>query len=432
MRYRSYKIITSVIAPLIGVWLKIRLARGKESKPRFRERFGFTKLSRPKGTLLWLHAASVGEANSVLLLIEQLQSRFSDVHILLTTGTLTSAQLIAKRNLKNVIHQFVPIDTPEATNRFLRHWRPDIGFWVESELWPNLVINAKERGCFMVIINGRMSIKSYNSWQKYAVLMIYQMLNCFELVFAQSEDDAQRLRALGARDVRYVGNLKYDAASLPCKEADLFAIQQEIGTRPLWLAASTHNNEEEQLIKTHSILAGTRPDLLTIIAPRHPQRGEEIAKSLALHGKVSLRSRGDKIVSDTKFYIADTLGELGLFYRLCEIVFMGGSLIKHGGQNPLEAARLRCCVIMGTHTENFSDIYAEMEKLSICIRVKNPAELATQIDKLMQNSDTIVQMQMLTKEWLRTKSGTTAKMLDILAPIFALPERRQALNEATT
>lgn len=418
-KYDIYRLTTSALAPLISLWLKIRLMRGKESKPRFHERFGYTKIPRPKGTLLWLHAASVGEANSVFLLIEQIQSRFPDVQILLTTGTVTSAQLIAGRNLKNVIHQFVPIDTPEATNRFLRHWRPDIGFWVESELWPNLVINAKARGCFMIIINGRISINSFNSWQKYALLMIYQMLNCFELVFAQSEDDAQRFRALGAKDVRCVGNLKYDAAPLPCKEADLFAMQQEIGARPAWLAASTHDNEEEQLIKTHSILAKSRPDLLTIIAPRHPQRGEEVAKLLSAHGKVALRSHGDKITADTKFYIADTLGELGLFYRLCETVFMGGSLVAHGGQNPLEPARLRCCVITGIHTENFTDIYAEMEKLSIAIRVKNATELATQIGKLIHNSDAVVQMQMLTKEWLRTKSGAVDKIIDTLAPIFS-------------
>ena len=419
MRYNTYKIVTSALSPLIHAWLRIRMLQGKESRERIGERFGFTKLARPQGTLLWLHAASVGEANSVLFLIEQIQARFPDVNILLTTGTVTSAKLIEKRSPKNVIHQFVPVDTSEATNRFLRHWRPDIGFWVESELWPNLIINAKARGCFMLIINGRMSVRSYNSWQKFAVLMIYQMLNCFELVFAQNENDAQRFRALGARNVRCVGNLKYDAAALPCNEADLFSLQQAIGVRQLWLAASTHYNEEEELAKTHNILAATHPDLLTIIAPRHPSRGEEIAKMLSAHGKTALRSRGDKITADTKFYIADTLGELGLFYRLSEIVFMGGSLIKHGGQNPLEATRLRCCCITGPHTENFSDIYAEMENLSICLRVQNAAELASKINNLMHDSDLLTGMQMKAKEWLQGKIGAATKIIDIIAPIFA-------------
>ncbi len=418
MRYKTYKIITSVLSPLVGLWLRIRLLKGKESKERFRERFGFTKIPRPKGTLVWMHAASVGEANSVLLLIEQLQSHFPDVHILLTTGTVTSAKLIEKRTPKNVVHQFVPVDTQEATNRFLRHWRPDIGFWVESELWPNLVMNAKARGCFMLIINGRMSVRSYNSWQKHALLMMFDMLNCFELVFVQSDEDAQRFRALGAKDVRCLGNLKYDALPLPCNEADLFSLQQAIGMRPVWLAASTHANEEEQLLKTHNILASTYPNLLTIIVPRHPERGEEISGILSTHGKVALRSRGDKITPETKFYVADTLGELGLFYRLSEIVFMGGSLITHGGQNPLEAARLRCCILTGTHTDNFSDIYSEMEKLSICIRVQNTTDLATQIDRLIRSSDDLTKMQMLTKEWLRNKGGTASKIIDVIAPIF--------------
>lgn len=418
MRYNTYKIITSALSPLINLWLRIRQLRGKESRERFSERFGYTKISRPKGTLLWLHAASVGEANSVLFLIEQIKSRFADVNILLTTGTLTSARLIEKRAIPGVIHQFVPVDTLEATNRFLRHFRPDIGFWVESELWPNLVINAKARGCLMFIINGRMSVKSYNSWQKFALLMIYQMLQCFELIFAQSENDGQRFRALGAKEVRCVGNLKYDAAALPCNESDLFSLQQAIGIRQVWLAASTHHNEEEQIIKAHDLLATKHPDLLTIIAPRHPERGEEIAKIAARSGKTALRSRGDKITADTKFYIADTLGELGLFYRLSEIVFMGGSLIPHGGQNPLEPARLRCGVVTGPHTENFLAIYKEMENLSICVRAGDAAELASKVNGLMQDSDTLTKMQMQTREWLRVKSGAANKIVDIIAPIF--------------
>lgn len=418
MRYNTYRIATSALSPLIILWLRIRQLRGKESKTRFKERFGYSKIPRPKGTLLWLHAASVGEANSVLFLIEEIKARFADVHILLTTGTVTSAKLIEKRAIKGVIHQFVPVDTPEATNRFLRHFRPDIGFWVESELWPNLVINAKARGCLMFIINGRMSVKSYNSWQKFALPTIYQMLRCFELVFAQSESDGQRFRALGAKEVRCVGNLKYDAAALPCNESDLFSMQRQVGIRQTWLSASTHHNEEEQIVKAHNMLISKHPDLLTIIAPRHPDRGEEIAKIAAKSGKVSLRSRAEKITGDTKFYIADTLGELGLFYRLSEIVFMGGSLIPHGGQNPLEPARLRCSIVTGPHTQNFAAIYKEMESMSICLRAGNANELASKVNSLMQDSDALTKMQMQTRHWLRGKSGAAIKIIDITAPIF--------------
>ncbi len=416
--YKIYSSATSVFSPIIKLWLRIRLLKGKESKERLKERFGFSKYPRPQGTLLWIHAASVGEVNSVWLLIEKLQKHFPDINILLTTGTVTSAQLVEKRSSKNVIHQFVPVDTMEATTNFLRHWKPDIGFWVESELWPNLVMNARKWGCFMVVINGRMSLKSYLSWQNYALLMIFNMLNCFELVFAQSEDDGQRFRALGAKEVRFAGNLKYDAEPLACNESDLFALRQEIGERPLWLAASTHDNEEEQLVTTHKLLAVNHADILTIIAPRHPDRGAEIEKTLLNHGKVALRSRGDKITKDTNFYIADTLGELGIFYRLAEIVFMGGSLITHGGQNPLEPLRLRSCVLTGINTQNFVDMYAEMEKLGICTRVQDTTELAAQIDKLLNNSDIITQKQVITKEWLNLKSGVADRIIEILSPVF--------------
>lgn len=421
MRYNTYRNLTSIFSPLIALYLRFRLMRGKEDGGRFKERFGHSGISRPPGILLWIHAASVGEANSVLYLIEQLKSRFPDINILLTTGTVTSARLIQKRGLRGVIHQFVPVDTDEATTRFLRHWRPDIGLWVESELWPNLVINARAWGCFLVVINGRMSMRSYKKWQERAALMAFQVLSSFELVFAQTEDDAQRFRALGAKNVRYVGNLKYDADALPCNETDLFVLQQQVGLRPLWFAASTHANEEGKLAEAHKILSEKHKDLLTIIAPRHPERGGEIEQQLAKYGNVALRSRGDKIRKNTGFYIADTLGELGLFYRLCEIIFIGGSLIEHGGHNPLEAARLRCCVITGPHTENFADMYAEMEKLSICIRVRSAGELAGKIDSLMQDSDELTRMQMLAKEWLRSKSGATTRILDTLSPIFVPP-----------
>lgn len=420
MRYKTYKIITSALSGPIGLWLRFRRLRGRESEKRFAERFGHSNIPRPKGTLLWIHAASVGEANSVLPLIDVLQARFRDINILITTGTLTSAKLMEKLNLKNVLHQFVPVDTPEATNRFLRHWRPDIGFWVESELWPNLVINARARGCFMIIVNGRMSVKSYDKWQKFGLLIIYQMLNCFEVVFAQNEADARRFRGLGAQDVRCLGNLKHDALPLSCNEADLFSLQQAIGLRPMWLAASTHAGEEEILARAHTLLTKTHPDLLTVIVPRHPMRGAEIAKQLSGYGKVGLRSNGDKVTAATNIYIADTLGELGLFYRLSEIVFMGGSLIEHGGQNPLEPARLRCCIITGPNTNNFAEIYNEMEKLSICFRAKNADELATTIDKLMGNSDLLTSAQVRGKEWLRGKTGASARIVNAIAPIFTI------------
>lgn len=419
MRYNTYKFLTSALSPAVYWWLRLRLVRGKEDKERFRERLGISTATRPEGVLVWLHAASVGEVVSVIPMIEEMQTRFPDVKILLTTGTVTSAKLVASRNLKNIIHQYIPVDTPEAVNRFFRRFRPDIGFWVESELWPNLVVTARARGCFMIIANGRMSQRSFDKWQKHGLNLIYQMMQCFEVVFAQTEDDAQRFRALGARDVRYAGNIKYDGSPLTCNEAELFALRGDIKNRPVWLAASTHDGEEEKIAQAHAEIKKTYPGALTIIAPRHPQRGEEIASKLSKYGRVSLRSRGEKITGQTDFYVADTLGELGLFYRLCDIVFMGGSFVPRGGHNPIEPIRLRCCVLTGGHTENFADMFASMEKFGICERVNSPQELAVKVVNLLGNSDEIVKRQAIAKEWLKENSGAISRMLTILAPIFA-------------
>ena len=421
MRYSSYKFATDFLSPLITAWLLIRRARGKGDKQRFRERFGYASVPRPAGTLLWLHAASVGEANSVLQLIDQIRARQLPAHLLLTTGTVSSAKLMHARLPGGVIHQFAPIDTPDATLRFLRHWKPDIGFWVESEFWPNLVMNARKRGCFMVVVNGRMSQSSYQGWQRYALHMMFDMMRCFDVIFAQSEIDGERLRALGAPDVRYVGNLKYDADMLPCDEAALLFLQQTIGGRPVWLAASTHPGEEEIIAQAHGTLAATHPNLLTVIAPRHAQRGAEIAQKLP--GQVALRSRGDAITPATAFYIADTMGELGLFYRLCEIVFMGGSLVPHGGQNPLEPLKLRCAIITGPHTHNFAQITADMDKAGILARAQNAGQLARHIDRFLKNPDTIAETHIRAKEWLKDKTGATLRIIDMLAPIFVpVPE----------
>lgn len=417
--HNLYRIATLVAAPFVPLWLDWRKYKGKEDAKRLGERYGFTSQPRPPGLLVWLHAASVGEANSILALIGAMATRFPKAQLLITTGTVTSAALMQRRLPSSVIHQYVPVDTPMATMRFIRHWKPDIAFWVESELWPNLIYAAKKYYCFMGIINGRMSEKSFELWQKYPGIS-RPMLESFSLVFPQSEQDGERFRALGVKpqNLIHVGNMKYDGAQLSCDENELLRLSGSISERPHFLAASTHPGEEELIASTHSILAATRPDLLTVIAPRHARRGAEIAAALAPVGRVALRSRGDAITSDTKFYIADTMGELGLFFRLCEITFMGGSLVPHGGQNPLEAARLSCAILAGTHTHNFSDIYQEMEQVGACLRVKNAAALAGAIDNLLNNNAKLASMQATAKNWVDHKGGATKSLLEILTPIL--------------
>lgn len=414
---KTYRILTDFISPLMPLWLWWRKTQGKEDAARLRERFGYASKARPQGTLLWLHGASVGEANSVLKLIDLLREHFPHVHILLTTGTVTSATLMEKRLPAGVFHHYVPIDTPDATARFMRHWRPDIALWVESEFWPNLIASARAWECFMGVINARMSERSFRFWSKYPSL-IRDMLGSFDFAYAQSEQDAQRLRALGASDVRYAGNLKYDASPLPCNETELLALKTQLGARPVWLAASTHPGEEALVAKAHALLSVGQPGLLTIIVPRHPGRGEDIARELAAYGKVAMRSKQQLPGPDSAFYLADTLGELGLFYRLCEVVFMGGSLARHGGQNPLEPARLGCAIITGPHTHNFLDIYRALDSAKACLRATSAEALAAQAGSLLSSSELRSRMHKAARAWVSSQSGACKRILNDIAPIF--------------
>jgi 3-deoxy-D-manno-octulosonic-acid transferase len=414
---KIYIILSELISPLVPLWLFWRRLKGKEDKTRFRERFGYASLPRPKGQLLWLHAASVGESTSILPLITKLRARFPALHILVTTGTKTSADLMAKRLPKEVLHQYVPVDTRDATWRFMRHWRPDMVFFVESEFWPNLVFAADSWQCFMGVINARMSEKSFRFWNNFPSL-IRKMLGCFNIVFAQSEDDKKRLAALGAKKTAAVGNIKYDGEPLPSDDARLLSLTAAIGTRPVWLAASTHPGEEILIAATHKKLSARVPTLLTLIVPRHPARGGEIAGALQKQFRIALRSRGDLPKPSTEIYIGDTLGELGLFYRAADIVFMGGSLVPHGGQNPLEPARLSCAILTGPHTHNFSDIYGDLEKMRACSRVANAEALAEQVNLLFKNTSEIQSRQDIARQFVEKQSGATDRLLEKIAPIF--------------
>ena len=353
MMLRLYRALTVLATPLIALYLGRRRRAGKEDPERFPERLGVAGAERPEGKLLWVHGASVGEALAALPLIARILESRPGLHVLMTTGTVTSARLMAERLPARARHQYAPIDQPRAVRSFLDHWRPDLALWIESEFWPNLLADTQGRGVPMVLINGRMSKRSYGRW-KLMRGVIRRLLGGFALCLAQSERDAGRLGDLGAGDVRVLGNLKSVAPPLPVRQADLEAMRAAVGRRPLWLAASTHAGEETIAAASHRALAADHAGLLTVIAPRHPERGPAIAEDLREDGlTVALRSAGETITGRTDIYIADSLGELGLFYRLAPIAFVGGSLVPHGGQNPLEPARLDCAVIVGPHMENF-------------------------------------------------------------------------------
>jgi 3-deoxy-D-manno-octulosonic-acid transferase len=372
----AYRAASWLAAPLIGLYLRRRRARGREHSERFGERFGHAGLPRPPGKLLWCHAASVGEATSVLPLLARFRAARPDWTVLLTTGTVTSAALVAARAEAGLIHQFVPVDRPDAVGRFLDHWRPTLALWVESELWPNLVGETRARGVPMALVNARMSERSFGQWQRWTRAARH-LLGCFDTVLAQSAADASRLMQLGAPSVRTLGNLKAAAPPLPADAKALQSLRAIIGGRPCWLAASIHPEEIEDVAAVQRYLTLQWPDILTIVVPRHPERGRVWAAAYFTEAEVRLRSRGDW--PDGKVYIADTLGELGLFYRLAPIAFVGGSLAPIGGHNPLEPARLGSAILFGPHQHNFQEVSDALRAAGGALEVADATALASAI-----------------------------------------------------
>ena len=344
--------------PLLPVYLRRRLACGKEIAARLPERCG-AGAARPAGPLLWLHAASVGETLSILPVLDALAARAPGLAVLLTTGTVTSLELLEQRlpaALRGrVLHRFVPLDVPCWVGRFLDGWRPDAAGIVESELWPNLIAAARTRRIPLALVNGRLSERSARRWRHVARLG-RELMDAFTLVLAQSTADASRFTALGAGNVRAPGNLKEAAAPLPADPAALAALRAAIGDRPVLLAASTHPGEEAIVLAAHRLLLAEFPGLLTVLAPRHPNRGPDLAALAAGQGlPAARRGLGELPGPATAVYVADTLGELGLFYRIASVGLVGGSLVPHGGQNPLEPARLGCPILLGPWTGNFAE-----------------------------------------------------------------------------
>jgi 3-deoxy-D-manno-octulosonic-acid transferase len=383
MHPRLYSALTWPLTPMAAAYLARRRKRGKEQPERFHERRGAASAARPQAPLVWIHAASVGEATSVLGLVEHLLAMRPSLEVLITTGTVTSARLLETRLPTRARHQFVPADLPSWTARFLDYWRPDLGIWVESELWPNLVFAADARDIPMVLVNGRLSARSYRRWRHWPGL-IARVLGAFELCLAQDDLQAERFRSLGAPRVDCVGDLKSAAVALPYDGSELARLRQSAGSRPLWLAASTHAGEEEIAARVHRAVAAEHSHLLTIIAPRHPVRCDAIGAMLTRHGlQVARRADGEPIGCDTQIYLVDTIGELGLFYRLAGIAFIGGSLVAKGGHNPFEAARLHCAVLHGPDMSNCAALAAMLAAFGAAETVPDEAALGQAVSGLL-------------------------------------------------
>ncbi len=380
-----YRALTWPLPPLVRLYLRRRCRRGKEDRLRLGERRGIAGIARPPGPLIWIHSASVGEATAVLQLIERLLETRPELEVLATTGTIASAQLLAKRLPARARHQFVPVDLSGWVERFLDFWRPDMAIWVESELWPNLVLSTHARSIPMMLINARLSARSVRRWQRWPRL-IQPVLGAFAQCLAQDDQQARRLRRLGAENVVAIGDLKAAGDPLPFDQAELRRLRREVGARPLWLAASTHQGEEESAAAVHATLAAKYPGLLTIIAPRHPIRGDAVATMLSRSGlRVARRSRGEPITDQIDIYLADTMGELGLLYRVAEIAFIGGSLVRHGGHNPFEAARLDCAILYGPDISNCAAMAAALAEAGAAQMVADAEELARMVSLLLSD-----------------------------------------------
>ncbi len=416
---KIYRAALSLARPAVPLLLRARERQGKEDHTRRGERLGFAGQPRSTGPLFWIHAASVGETNAVLPLIDEILSVNTAAHVLLTTGTTTSAGIAARRLPARAQHQYIPLDVPQYVERFLDHWRPDLSIFTESDIWPNLVLATSARAIPLVLINARMSPRSMSRWRRNRRTG-RPLFSRFNLVLAQNDRVARAIKLLGAPRVITAGNLKIDAPPPPVDAAELARLKAAIGTRPVFLAASTHPGEETIVAAAHALIARDLPNLLTIIVPRHPDRGASLFAQLAAQGlKVDRRSLPVMPSPDTNIYLADTIGELGTFYALSPVALIGGSLIEHGGQNPIEAVRLGSAVLTGPSHHNFREAYDALLASGGANEVKTADDIAQAVVRLLTNEAEAQRMRDGAEAALATLSGALRMTLDALAPFLA-------------
>jgi 3-deoxy-D-manno-octulosonic-acid transferase len=368
---------------------------------------------------VWIHCASVGESLSTLALVKKITSDYRNLHVLITTGTVTAAKILATKMPKRAIHQYVPIDLAIAVRRFLKFWKPNLALWIESELWPNLVTETEKMQIPMVLLNGRVSEKSYRIWKIFPDF-IKKLLSPFHLCFGQSHDEVRKLRNLGAKNITYAGNLKFGAEKLPLNEEKYQSLKKNLRNRTIWLAASTHPDEEEIIGNIHIKLKSYFKNLLTIIVPRHPSRGDTISRTLRKSGlNVSQRSQHDMPKSKTEIYLADTIGELSLFYKLSDVVFLGGSLKdRAGGHNPIEPSHFLCALIVGPGVKNFTEIFQEFFSNNAAIQINNHQDLFKTILSLLKNQGKRKKIGMSANRIAENKSKILKDIYLLLKPFL--------------
>jgi 3-deoxy-D-manno-octulosonic-acid transferase len=417
---KAYRLVTRLAQPAAGLILGHRLKKGKEDPSRLGERKGRPGKDRPGGRLVWIHGASVGETVSMTPIVERLMAR--GFTVLVTSGTVTSARVMAERLPTTAIHQFIPLDTPGFMRGFLGYWQPDVGLIAESELWPNMLIEAGKADVPLMLLNGRMSERSYARWMRQPA-MAKALLSRFDVVMAQSRLDGDRYARLGAPRIALGGNLKYDVTPPPADPSALALLEGATAGRPVWIAASTHPGEDEMIIDAHRRVAERLPKLLTIIAPRHPTRGEDIAAlGRAMAVATGRRTAGDLPDRAVDVYVADTVGELGLFYRLAPVAFLGGSLVPHGGQNPIEPAKLGAAIVHGRHVHNFTDVYASLDADGGAVNVPDTGALAGQVLHWLSHAGIARDAGRRAMTVVNEFSGAADRVMQALDPLLARAE----------
>ena len=416
--FKTYRALMGLARPAAPLVLKARASRGKEDATRRGERLGQASMARPDGRLIWIHAASVGETNAILPLLPALRVHHPDIRFLITTGTVTSAEVAARRLGPQDMHQFVPLDVPRFVQRFLDHWRPQLAIFTESEIWPNLLMDTAERSIPLALVNARMSNRSFSRWRRNRGLS-EPVFSRFDVVLAQNERLARRFKELGGRTVLTAGNLKVDAPPPAADATEIRRLSEALAGRPRMVAASTHDGEDEVIGLAHKLLAQRSERFCTIIVPRHPERGGCVAELLRRQDlTVSQRSLGAIPEPSTDVYIADTLGELGTFYALSPVAFIGGSLVERGGQNPIEAVRHGAAVITGVHWANFSDAYRALFRHQAACQVETADQLAETVHALLCDEMELARMRASAQVALSSLSGALSRTVEALLQLL--------------
>ncbi|MEL6585927.1 MAG: 3-deoxy-D-manno-octulosonic acid transferase [Pseudomonadota bacterium] len=392
------------------------MAQGKEDAARLTERQGIPSKPRPEGHLIWLHAASVGESVSVLEMIRRMGEERPDLSFLITSGTVTSAEVLAGRLPPDTIHQFVPLDVRPWVRRFLDHWRPDLVVLAEGEIWPGLLHEVKARGTPVALINARMTARAHGRWRRWARGAARGLMRQIDQVQAQDQSTAIRLLSLGLPEDRLevTGTLKEGSSALPHDEDERVRMAEALAGRPCWLAASTHEGEEAGAAEAHAQARRSWQKLVLVLAPRHPERADEIVSNLRLEGwRVAQRSKAEALTSDVDVYVADSVGEMGLWYRLCSVSFVGGSLVPVGGHNPFEPAALGSAILHGPEVTNFADIYARLTEAHAAREVKDWDDLGTTLAAVLE-PDEAAKLAHAAWEVCSAGADVTERAMDLL------------------